>query len=99
MKRIKSFLLIVGLTMTSMAATAQIVSPSKFRLIPHQMRNQTLRSSLPQRTQESRLPATASRDVITSNCPAEAQALGAVCGYVPVPLHRKIGRASCRERV
>ena len=35
------------------------------------------------------LPASATRDVVPVRCPPEAEALGAVCGYVNVPLDRK----------
>jgi pimeloyl-ACP methyl ester carboxylesterase len=41
------------------------------------------------RVEPARLPASATPDVIQSACPPEAEALGAVCGYVPVPLDRK----------
>ena len=40
-----------------------------------------------QRTGPPILPASAARDVIQVQCPPEA--VGAVCGYVPVPLDRK----------
>ena len=53
----------------------------------------TLRSrpqnSLPQGTKTAQLPATASPEVVWVQCPPEAQALGAMCGNLPVPLDRQ----------
>lgn len=43
---------------------------------------------LPTRTVAARLPGTASRLAVPTACPADAQALGAVCGHVTVPLDR-----------
>ena len=41
------------------------------------------------RAEPARLPASATPDVIQTTCPPPAAALGAVCGYVNVPLDRK----------
>jgi len=88
MRSIRILLLILSLTMMGLAAAAQIAPPPRLRLTPHQSRNLRLQSSLPRRTQGPRLPTTASADILWVQCPQEAQALGAVCGHVPVPVHR-----------
>ena len=41
------------------------------------------------RPHDPRPPATASPDILWVQCPAEAEMLGAICGYVPVPLDRQ----------
>lgn len=89
MKRIRILLLIISLTMTGLAAAAQIARPSRFRSTPRNSRNLGSQSSLPLPTQESRLPATASPDIVWVQCPAEAQSLGATCGRLPVPLDHR----------
>ena len=86
MKRIRMLLLILSLTMTGLVAVAQIAPPSKFRSSQRYSRNLGSRRSLPLRTQEPRLPATASPDIVWVQCPPDAQALGATCGTLPVPL-------------
>lgn len=40
------------------------------------------------RPQQSSPPAAASLDIVWVQCPPEAQALGAMCGTLPVPLDR-----------
>jgi len=54
-----------------------------------QRQNSRLPSSLPRRSGEARLPATASPHIIWVQCPPEAQALGAMCGKLPQPLDRR----------
>jgi len=88
MKRIRILLLILSLTMTGLAAAAQITPPSKFRLTPRYSPNLGSQSSLPIRTQEPHLPPTASPNIVWVQCPPEAQSLGATCGRLPVPLDR-----------
>ena len=61
----------------------QIASPPRVRLGQHSSRASRL---LGERTQPSSPPAMASPGIIWVQCPAEAQALGAACGKLPVPL-------------
>jgi pimeloyl-ACP methyl ester carboxylesterase len=91
MKRIRILLLILSMTVTVLASAAQIAPPSRFRLTSRYSRNLGSQSSLPLRTQEPRLPATASPDVIWAQCPAEAIGIdpAVTCGYLPVPMHRE----------
>ena len=89
MKRSVLLLLVVeaGLAM-AVFGQAQVVVPPRARFPQHQPHKLRQQGLTPLLAQPSLLPATATRDVIQVNCPVEAQALGAVCGYVPVPLHR-----------
>jgi len=61
----------------------QIASRPRVRLGQHSSRASRL---LGERTQPSSPPAMASPGIIWVQCPAEAQALGAACGKLPVPL-------------
>ena len=89
MKRSVLLLLVVeaGLAM-AVFGQAQVVVPPRARFPQHQPHKLRQQGLTPLLAQPSLLPAMATRDVIQVNCPVEAQALGAVCGYVPVPLHR-----------
>jgi len=79
--------------MTLFAALAIPASLSAQRPTPttmqRQRQNSRLPSSLPRRSGEARLPATASPHIIWVQCPPEAQALGATCGKLPQPLDRQ----------
>lgn len=66
----------------------QTVHPSQFQPSERLWRSPS-QSMPPQRAQSQRMPVTASPDIIWVTCPAEAQALGAMCGTLPVPLDRK----------
>lgn len=67
---------------------AQEVRPPKFRFPIRQPRPIDLQDRSSLRPQSSVLPATAGTHVVVVGCNAVAQQYGAVCGYVPVPLHR-----------
>ena len=81
---------LVGLMLLAMTVltSAQIAPPSKPRLTQRHSRNLGSQRSLPLRSQEPRLPAAVSPNIIWVQCPAEAQALGATCGTLPVPFDR-----------
>ena len=66
-----------------------IAHPYEFKARPHFRHKPRLPIShlLPRQT--PRPPASASPDVAWVQCPAEAEMLGAMCGYVPVPLDRQ----------
>ena len=66
-----------------------IAHPYEFKARPHFRHKPRLPISnlLPRQT--PRPPASASPDVDWIQCPAEAEMLGAMCGYVPVPLDRQ----------
>jgi pimeloyl-ACP methyl ester carboxylesterase len=49
------------------------------------------------RSQAQRLPEIGSPDIVWVTCPAEAQALGATCGYLPVPLFRWIDESGVEK--
>jgi len=76
---------ILSVAVAAAAAQAQIAyqSKSKFR-----QRSSPLSRSLVERPTGSSLPPVASPDINWVQCPAEAQALGATCGRLPVPLDR-----------
>ena len=57
MKRIRILLLIVSLTVTGLAAAAQIAPPSNFRSSPHSLRNLGSRNSAAQRYAVTQLPS------------------------------------------
>lgn len=95
MKRIiNSFLTLCALLIsTSAAQSQQTPPPSNIRPTPHLVPFQRLprMPRLPQtshilRLEPPSLPASATPDVIPATCP---RAVGAVCGYVKVPLDRK----------
>jgi pimeloyl-ACP methyl ester carboxylesterase len=85
----KSLAGLMVLAMTVLAS-AQIAPPSKSRLTQRYSRNLGSQRPLPLRTQEPRLPAAASPNIIWVQCPAEAIGLdpAVTCGYLPVPMHR-----------
>lgn len=87
MKRRILLLLVMeaGLALT-VFGQAQTVVPPRVRFPRHQP-SRLSRQGLTPRAQQSLLPTTATRAVIVADC-LDAQALGGVCGYVPVPLHR-----------
>lgn len=94
MKRIGILTLIVLACLLSgewLQAQRPTLPPNVNRLIPHF----PIKPGVPQipellrRVEPARLPASATPDVTQSTCPPEAEALGAVCGYVNVPLDRK----------
>src|SRR6516225_8803174 len=70
---------------------AQIPAPFKFQLGPRLPGSPSSQSALRLRSQAPRPLATASKDIISVQCPPEAIALNPAvsCGYVPVPLDRK----------
>jgi pimeloyl-ACP methyl ester carboxylesterase len=86
MREMRIPLLVLGLIIAGLPAKAQTSSPSRLRSKPHQSRNLAAQSSISIGSQESRLSEIASPDIIWVQCPAEAQALGAACGKLPVPL-------------
>jgi len=88
MKRSILLLLVVvaGLALTVFGQVLTVVPP-RVRFPRHQPHPSGLKGRALRRPQPSLLPATATSAVIVADCP-DAQALGGVCGYVPVPLHR-----------
>jgi pimeloyl-ACP methyl ester carboxylesterase len=94
MKRF-SVLLLILFTFFASAAWPQAQTPTPpsnlNRMIPRFPRKPGVPKAQQflRRAEAARLPAIATRDVVLVQCPPEAQALGAVCGYVNVPLDRK----------
>jgi len=79
------------LSMLGSPVYAQIPAPFKFQLGPRLPGSPSSQSALRLRSQAPRPLATASKDIISVQCPPEAIALNPAvsCGYVPVPLDRK----------
>ena len=93
MKRIGILMLILFTTLLSgewLQAQRVTPLPGVNPRIPHSQRPSVaaLAPQLMRRVGPARLPASATANVLQSTCPPEADALGAVCGYVPVPLDR-----------
>jgi pimeloyl-ACP methyl ester carboxylesterase len=63
--------------------------PWQSKLVPYHPRNSKPQNSAPRHAQESLLRATVSPEILWVKCPSEAQALGAMCGRLPVPLDRQ----------
>jgi pimeloyl-ACP methyl ester carboxylesterase len=72
----------------SVSAQPQTVVTPRVRLPQHQP-NRLSRQGLTPRAQSPALSTAVSPDVIWVQCPPEAQALGATCGKLPVPLDRQ----------
>lgn len=94
MKRIGILMLTVLACLLSgewLQAQTPAPPPNVNRIIPHFPRKPGVPKAphLLRRAEAARLPASATRYVVSVQCPPEAQALGAVCGYVNVPLDRK----------
>ena len=93
MKRIAILMLIVFTCLLSgerLQAQRRIPQPNVNPRIPHQLRKPA-GPQLPQlhrRAEPARLPASATPNAIQVACSPDAEALGAACGYVPVPLDR-----------
>ena len=59
------------------------------KFVPRYPLSSRRENSLPRGAEKAHPPATASRDIVWVQCPPEAQALGATCGKLPVPLDRR----------
>jgi len=78
--------IILGSLAIPLARAQQVASPPRTRL---GQRSSQASKLLGERTQRSILPAMASPDITMVQCPAAAQALGATCGTLHVPLDRQ----------
>src|SRR5437762_6830836 len=93
----KAWLLLVAFVfLTANAAFAQVAArfhtalrPSKATRVPNNLRKSQLQRALASLDQQEQRRATASRAIIWVTCPTEAQALGAICGTLAVPLDRR----------
>ena len=70
-------------------ASGQITRLSQIQPGERISRRLIAQNSLAARVQAPRPPATLSPDIVWVQCPVEAQALGATCGRLPVPLDRR----------
>jgi len=87
--RISLLVALVSLTLTK-PGLSQIGATSTIQFPRNQGYRRTLQNRTPQLPGKPFfLPPTASSKVVTVTCPAEAHALGATCGKLPVPLNRK----------
>jgi len=88
----KKTIVLTSLIIASLALTvfaqAQTVVPPRVRFPQHQP-HRLSRQGLTPRAQSPPLSTMLSSDVIWVQCPAEAQALGATCGKLPVPIDRQ----------
>jgi|GEM_PF-1996407 len=79
----------LDLAFVNTAQAQQRETPASFQFpvrLPHVPRQPV---SLLMRRRSPESPGSASKDVVWIQCVPEAQALGALCGYLPVPLDRK----------
>src|SRR5271157_2171908 len=86
---ISGIIFFAALVLIPASAHSQIARPSQLQLGPRFPRHLRSRNPSMQHAQALNHEATASADVIWVQCPAEAQALGATCGQLPVPLDRQ----------
>ena len=77
---------LLGTVRTS--ASGQIAQISQMQPSQRIARRLTSQKPLAPRVPAPHLPATLSPDIVWVQCPVEAQALGATCGRLPVPLDR-----------
>jgi pimeloyl-ACP methyl ester carboxylesterase len=94
MKRLAVVLLVLFTCLVSAGRLyAQLPTPTRNinRFIPHGPRKPTLPQVQPllRRAGRPALPALATKDVVSATCPPDAATLGAVCGYIDVPLDRE----------
>jgi len=80
-----------GASQGTMSQSISIPHPNVRPFVPHFLRkpSATLTPHLLQRAGPAIPPASATRDIVWIQCSPDAQALGALCGNVPVPLDRK----------
>ena len=81
--------LCAGLILASTMHGQNLARASDFDATRHFPRKPHVPISLALRPHDPRPPATAAPDILWVQCPAEAEMLGAICGYVPVPLDRQ----------
>jgi len=81
--------LCAGLILASTMHGQDIARAYEFEATRHFPQKPHLPIPLALRPHDPRPPATASPDILWVQCPAEAEMLGAICGYVPVPLDRQ----------
>ena len=90
--RIASYIIAMAVLAVPLTAPAQVAAPNQqqhIKFVPHYPLSLPSGSSVAGRANEARLRAAASPDIIWVQCPPEAQALGATCGTLPVPLDRQ----------
>ena len=83
---ISGIIFLAALLLIAASAHSQIARPSGIQLGPRFPRRLNLQNPFIQGAQASNLEATASPDILWVQCPPPAQALGASCGTLPVPL-------------
>jgi hypothetical protein len=84
-----TMVLCAGLILASTMHGQNLARASDFDATRHFPRKPHLPISLALRPHDPRPPATAAPDILWVQCPAEAEMVGAICGYVPVPLDRQ----------
>ena len=77
----------LGIVLSATLVALCVVSEGQVRRLTQSVRTIS-RNPIDSRAQATPLPASASPDIIWVQCPADAQALGATCGKLPVPLDR-----------
>jgi pimeloyl-ACP methyl ester carboxylesterase len=85
---ISGIIFFAALVLIPASARSQIARPSQIQLGPRFPRLSSQNPSM-QHAQAVNREATASPDIIWVQCPPAAQALGATCGQLPVPLDRQ----------
>lgn len=83
------FFFFAALVLTPAWAHSQIARPSQIQLGPRSPRRLSSQNPSMPHSQALNREAVASPDVIWVQCPQPAQALGATCGQLPVPLDRR----------
>jgi pimeloyl-ACP methyl ester carboxylesterase len=86
---VSGIIFFAALVLIPASAHSQIARPSQIQLGPRFPRHLSSQNPSMQHAQALNREATASPDVIWVQCPPEAQALGATCGQLPVPLDRQ----------
>lgn len=90
----RSLLMIVGVLLLVIPAAKMFAQNSNQRTFQYRPSRRLSPSTAVSPGSPTRLIATASPDVIWVECPSEAQAFGALCGKLPVPLDREYPNAA-----
>jgi len=88
-RMVLQLVLCAGSILASTMHGQNLARASDFDATRHFPRKPHLPILLALRPHDPRPPATAAPDILWVQCPAEAKMLGAICGYVPVPLDRQ----------
>lgn len=87
--RKRGIIFFAALVLIPASAHSQIARPSQIQIGSRFPRRLSSQNPSLQHAQALNREATASPDIIWVQCPPEAQALGATCGQLPVPLDRQ----------